>query len=290
MTLTKPDFKLDKPNPNSQIPDAIWWFMLRLEELEPKSQNGGILAFKPSFHAPGKWVKQHYPNHYSIRDAINQSGPGWDDASAWDWTFPDAQRGDYDTIAKYTQRLWKSAHDKNDPRLDLWLFEFFGQMDNDRAVEGYNEYREDEVTADDSHLWHLHGSVRRKLANSFWGAWACLTVLMGWSVDKWRASLPASDPNAPKPTTPKPTTPALKHFELGTRVINEGDTPGDDVAYVQRFCGGLEHFGKVDGIPGPKFVAGVKRYQRLRGLSGKSVDGIVGKVTWRLMGIKPNIK
>lgn len=303
MTLDKPDFKLDKKNPNpDEVPDAIWWFMLRLEELEPSSQNGGILAYKPSFHAPGNWIKKHYPNHYSIRDKINQSGVGMDKGSAWDWTFPDAQRGDYKTIAKYCKRLWNSAHDKNDPRLDLWLFEFFGQIDSDKQVEGYNEYREEAVSSDGSHLWHAHGSVRRSLANSFWGAWACLTVLMGWSIQKWRESLPAGDPNAPKPTTPKPTTPkpstpkpttpGLKHYELGTRTLEAGvTTPGDDIAYVQRFAGGPEHFGAIDGKAGPKFEAGVKRYQKIvrKLVKGKwdiKVDGIVGPKTWAKMGVK----
>jgi hypothetical protein len=288
MTLNVPDFKLDKPNPNGDIPNAIWWFMLRLEELEPKSQNGGILAFKPSFHAPGDWIKRNYPNHYSIRDAVNQSGEGWTKASAWDWTFPDAQRGDYRTIAKYTKRLWNSAHDPKDPRLDLWLFEFYGQTDSDKHVEGYNEHREDDVTADDSHLWHLHGSTKRKLAGSFWGAWATLTVLMVWSVEQWRKSLTTNDPNSDdKQTQPKPTPrPGLKHYDLGSRELNEGDSPGTDVAYVQRFAGGSKYFGPDDGIPGPKFTAGVKRYQRILGFKGKDVDGIVGDKTWAKMGIK----
>jgi peptidoglycan hydrolase-like protein with peptidoglycan-binding domain len=213
-------------------------------------------------------------------------------ASAWDWTFPDAQRGDFSTIAKYTTRLWKSAHDKNDPRLDLWMFEFFGQADSDKYVEGYNEYREDEVTADGSHTWHLHGSNTRSKVDSFWGAWATLTVLMGWSVAKWRASLPASDPNSDdKVNPPKPTTPAkpskLKEFKLGSRVLKEGVEPGTDVAYVQRFAGGPKFFGDDDGIPGPKFTSGVKRYQRdILGFRGEDVDGIVGPKTWAKMGVK----
>lgn len=285
MTLTKPDFKLDKPNPNSQIPNAIWWFMLRLEELEPKSQNGGILAFKPSFHAPGNWIEEHYPKHYSIRDKVNQSGPGMADASAWDWTFPDAQKGNYRTIAKYTKRLWASAHDAKDPRLDLWLFEFFGQADSDSYVEGYNEYREDEVTADQSHTWHLHGSVKRSLANSFWGAWATLTVLMGWTVAQWRASLPATDPNSddkvsPKPV-PKPVPGKLPHYALGSRTIREGTSPGTDVEYIQKFIG-PSRMGPADGIPGKKFTSGVKWYQKMR-FGWKNPDGVVEKngQTWK---------
>lgn len=296
MTLSKPDFNLDKPNPNPDgIPDPIWWFMLRVEEMEPSSQNSGIFGYKPGFHASGKWNKIHFPNNYSIRDKVNQSGVGWEKGSAWDWTFPDAQRGNYETINKYSKRLWNSMHDSADPRLDLWMWEFFGQIDSDRQVEGYNEYREDNVTSNTSHLWHIHGSVKRSQAGSFWGAWATLTVLMGWSVRKWRDSLPATDPNSssykpptpPKPVPPKPTAPGkLPRYELGKRQLKAGVSPGTDVAYVQAFCGGPDHFGKIDGIAGPKFTAGVKRYQRVVGLRGKDIDGIVGKKTWAKMGVK----
>ena len=57
---------------------------------------------------------------------------------------------------------------------------------------------------------------------------------------------------------------------------------GDDVRYVQRFIGG-KHAGTADGIYGPATVAGVRWYQDMRGIA---VDGVVGRTTWRHMGVE----
>ncbi len=304
MTLTKPDFALvdykgnKSPNPApSEYPDPLWWFWLRLQEMERKTKLGGIAAKKKGFHSSGKWNKKNYPTNYSIRDKINQSGPGWEMSSALDWTFPTAQAGDFDLIAVYTKRLWKSAHDPNDPRLDLILFEFYGQMDDDRHVEGYNEYKEEEVTSDSSHLWHLHLSFIRKYIGQYWRFWALLTVLMGWSVQHWRESLPHTDTNSPhyvppgeSPAgTPKPptSTPSkLPFYELGTRTLKEGVSPGTDVEWVQKMIG-PRMMGKADGIPGAMFTRGVKWYQEWQKLY-KVGDGVITKhgATWRRLGVK----
>lgn len=192
MALTHPVFTLDLPNTNPQhVTDAMWWMWLRLHELEPKSLNGGIYGeFKSGFHTSGKINTQKYPGNYSIKDPPNRTGPWWwEFGAAQDWTFPDAQRGDFRTINRYTRRLMASAKDPNDPRLDLILFEFYGNDDTDRQVEGYNEYREELATSDATHLWHIHLSYLRKAVGDFWAMWALLTVLMGWSVQKWKLSL-----------------------------------------------------------------------------------------------------
>ena len=55
-----------------------------------------------------------------------------------------------------------------------------------------------------------------------------------------------------------------------------------DVRYVQRFIGG-KHAGTADGIYGPATVAGVRWYQDMRGIA---VDGVVGRTTWRHMGVE----
>lgn len=271
MTLTKPDFKLKSRNPNpTYITDAEHWLRERLEELEPASQHGGTYANKPGFHNTGKANKS---TNYSVRDKINQTGPGWTHASAIDWTFPDAQRGDYRTIDKYTSRLWKSAHDQSDPRLDLILFEFYGQADSDKAVEGYNEYREEEGTSDSSHLWHLHLSFIRSKCGDFWAMWALLTVLMGWNVEQWRSTLPTAPP---PPVKPKPKPPAsLPQHANGSRVnsVDESNR-GTDVQTLQEFIGRVT----ADGQFGPATEKRVKEYQRMRGLTA---DGIAGPKTWK---------
>jgi peptidoglycan hydrolase-like protein with peptidoglycan-binding domain len=282
MTLTKPDFKAGtsaNPNPNA-VTDAEWWLWCRLHELEPKTKLGGIVANKPGFHAEGSYLKAQGRDHgqgnrstdYSIRDAINRKGSWLTHASALDWTFPDAQAGHYATIDKYTSRLLKSALDPKDPRLDMILFEFYGQADSDKAVEGYNEYREEYASSDSSHLWHLHLSFLRSECNDFWGMWALLTVLMGWSVAQWRSSLPAE----PKPPVkPKPPAPAgLPVHKLNSRVLENKspDMRGTDVRIYQAFIGGVP----ADGVFGDATEKRTREYQRMRGLK---VDGVAGPKT-----------
>jgi hypothetical protein len=189
MVLTRPDFAVT--GVPGEITPAEWWLWQRLRELEPTSQLGGILARKRGFHAPGSYNLANFPNDYSIRDTINRTGPWWQNfASAFDWTFPEAQSGNYTRIGLYSRRLDASGRDPKDPRLDLILYEWFGQTDIDTEVEGWNEVRDEYASSDASHLWHIHISFLRSKCGDFWAMWALLTVLMGWSVDQWRASLP----------------------------------------------------------------------------------------------------
>jgi peptidoglycan hydrolase-like protein with peptidoglycan-binding domain len=279
MTLTKPVFTLDKANPNKTlITDAEWWLWLRLHEMEPATELGGIYANKSGFHNTGKANVDHgqgdRSTNYSIRDKVNRSGAGMTHASALDWTFPDAQRGKFGTIDKYTSRLMASALDKNDPRLDMILHEFYGQADSDRQVEGYDELHEEHVSSDDSHLWHIHMSFLRSECDDFWGMWALLTVLMGWSVAKWRASLP----NAPKPPAPKPPAPAgLPVHKLGSRVLENKnpDMRGTDILAYQRFIRGFMRT-EPDGVFGDDSERATREYQRMRGYK---VDGVAGPQT-----------
>lgn len=284
MTLTKPDFKLDEQNPNpNSVTDAEWWFWRRLHELEPKTKLGGIVARKPGFHAEGQYLKDRGRDHgqgdrrtdYSLRDAVNRKGRWLTHSSALDWTFPDAQAGKFGTIDKYTSRLMRSALDSKDPRLDMILFEFYGQADSDRHVEGYNEYREDEVTSDDSHLWHIHFSFLRSECDDFWGMWALLTVLLGWSVAQWRSSLPTKPkpPSAPA----KPTPAGLPFHKLGSRVLENTspDMRGTDVLTYQRFIKGFMTT-EPDGVFGADSERATRKYQDMRGYE---VDGKAGPET-----------
>lgn len=190
--MLKPDFALKAPNPNPRrITDALWWFKERCDELEPElGEFLGILAWKPGFHSTGQYNLQNFPGNYSIRDSVNRTGPWWRDySSAFDWGFLDAKARDYSTISKYSNRLRNSGRDPLDPRLDLSLFDFYGQTDNDVEVEGWNEYREENTSSDPSHLWHIHFGFLRSKVGDFWGMWALYTVLIGWTVQQWQSSL-----------------------------------------------------------------------------------------------------
>lgn len=191
MVLSRPDFTVVRPSGLADaITDAEWWLWERLHELEQTSELGGILAWKRGFHSTGKYNEQNFPGDYSIRDAINRTGPWWYlKCSALDWTFPEAHGGNYARIQRYSARLDRSSRDADDPRLDLVLFEWYGQADFDTGVEGWNELRDEFASSDPSHLFHIHFSFLRNKCGDFWGMWALLTVLMGWSVAQWRASL-----------------------------------------------------------------------------------------------------
>lgn len=198
MVLTHPDFTVLRPAGLSPwITDAMWWFWLRLQELEPTSQLGGIAAAKRGFHSSGQYNLNNYPGDYSIRDPANRRGAWRTTCAALDWTFPEAHQRDYRRIAFYMQRLLASARDPNDPRLDV-LFEFFGQADTDDHVEGWNEYQDRDATSDPSHWFHIHFSALREYCDNFWAMWQILTVLMGWTVAQWRASLPGATPQHPE--------------------------------------------------------------------------------------------
>jgi len=81
-------------------------------------------------------------------------------AAALDWTFPDAQGGNYATIKKYSKRLLDSGKDPHDDRLN-WMREFYGQADDDTGVEGWDYRYAVPATSDSSHLWHIHFSFSR---------------------------------------------------------------------------------------------------------------------------------
>lgn len=276
--LTKPDFALELPNPNINIiTDAEWWLWLRMHELEPSSQLGGIYANKSGFHNTGQANLNNWPGNYSIRDDINRTGPWWLlKASAIDWTFPEAQHGDYSRISKYTSRLIASARNPMDPRLDLILFEFYGQSDTDLVVEGYNEYREEFVTSDSSHLWHIHISFLRSKCGDLWSMWALLTVLMGWTVIEWQATLPAPIP------TPTPSPEWGDELIMILPTLRRGYT-GSSVRRLQGLL--VSHNwnlgnGFIDGIFGVNTDTAVRRFQTNYSLS---VDGIVGRNTWTML-------
>lgn len=270
----------DPPNPNpARVPDNLWWLWLRLRELEPTSTLGGIYAAKSGYHGTRDENRRKYPGNYSIREAEDQGGPG-DKAAALDWTFPNAQRGNYSTIAKYTKRLLASGKDRNDPRLD-GLREFYGQADSDRHVEGWDCRHLVDVSSDDSHLWHLHFSFDRDKVATIAGRRVMenlLSVLAGESLTSWRSRTGTTT------TTPVPApAPGTSTWRPGQRTlkVTSPQMTGADVAFVQKWIG-PERAGVADGIYGPGTAAGVRWYQQMRGIA---VDGEVGPQTWRQMGI-----
>lgn len=184
----------------SLIATMLWPGM---KSLEPKSELGGILAHKRGYHD----TRRHHlevgrTDDYSIRMPLDKQGPD-NEAAAIDWTFRDAQAGDYKTIKIYSARLLEAGR-KKDPRTYA-MREFFGNADFDREVEGWDFVRDEASHSDSSHLWHIHISVRRAYVNSKKAIDAILSILRGEALSVWQKRwgvLPTPQPQpapAPKP-------------------------------------------------------------------------------------------
>lgn len=163
----------------SAIEDVLWPGM---KALEPKSELGGILARKPGYHNS----RDHLPaDDYSVAQfAVDREGPA-NEGSAIDWTFPDAQAGNYTTISKYSKRLY-AARGGSDSRT-VYMREFFGQIDSDSTVEGWDYAKNKASSSDSSHLWHIHISIHRKYINSTSAMKAILSILKGETEEEWKA-------------------------------------------------------------------------------------------------------
>jgi hypothetical protein len=175
----------DEPAPfgaASYVTEASAWLADQLLLLEPGTQWGGTFAGKPGYH---NTRNGNSPSNYSVVDRPPDDGGPGDKAAGYDWTFPEAQSGDYTRIARYTSRLLASAQDPADPRLDGWR-EFYGQADYDSDVEGYDCRYGYACTSDASHLWHLHFSESRDQTESYDNKKALLSVLKGETVAQWR--------------------------------------------------------------------------------------------------------
>lgn len=297
----KPDFTLPRLNPNpTRVTDALWWLVCMRELLEPElSESGGTFANKAGSHNTGNnlLAKPEWKNDHSIRDSFNRSGPWWRDfCAAHDWTFLDAQRGDYRTINKYTNRLIRAMRDPKDLRPDDVYFYTLGQADGDFVIEGYNE-RDDEpeTSGDKTHAWHRHDSFRRNIVGNNWAMWKALTIDMGWTYTEWLQSI-APDEEIPVNQTDfnKLLLGALKDTaikrEVGeavlTALIGNTTVPGRDVrAGLQDLVGGLravlwfppdhKESEAADLIPGsplarllelPELVAEIRRLLAQRGV------------------------
>lgn len=158
----------------SAITDEMWYFWTEFKKIEPTVELGGIYADKPGYH---NTRAGNSSTNYSVVLPPDKLGPS-DKAAAIDLTFPNAQSGNYTTIAKYSSRLLKSGKDPNDLRGN-YLREFFGNADSDTQVEGWDFWYSTTSTSDSSHLWHIHLSFLRKYVTSLPAMNAVLSILKG---------------------------------------------------------------------------------------------------------------
>lgn len=246
----------------SAIADVLW---PGLKTLSPGSKLGGILARKPGYHNS----RDHLPStDYSVAQfAIDREGPATE-GSAIDWTFPDAQAGDFRTIAHFS-RLLLDAGRSGDPRT-YPMREFFGNADSDTSVEGWDFAKGRASSSDSSHLWHIHISIHRKYINDPAAMRSILSILAG----------------DPRPVTPRP--PAGTPLTWTEKTVNALPTlrrggTGTPVRRAQALTNVAGYRLTEDGNFGPLTEGTVKSFQRAKGLT---TDGIVGPRTWaKLLGV-----
>jgi hypothetical protein len=193
----RPDFTLLRPPNNTYVTDAQRWFIDQLLDLEPGSEDvdAGGYSHKPGYHdtVAHNDTRSGVGKDYSARDPEDRRGP-LNRTRARDWTFRDAQAGNYADFAKYGDRLL-AAHRANDPRLGGWR-EYLGRVSTPVTVNGVStrrvgiDFRHRYLRIpDDSHDWHGHFSENTEQVESFWNKWALLTALAGWTVAEWRQSI-----------------------------------------------------------------------------------------------------
>lgn len=243
-------------------------------KVEPEVELSGIYADKPGYH---NTRAGNLSSNYSVAEfAVDRQGPS-DKAAAIDLTFPSAQRGDYSKISKYANRLYAAGR-ADDPRTH-YLREFFGQMDTDSHVEGYDFAKERDSTSDSSHLWHIHLSVHRAYVEDPEMVRAVLSILKGETVEQWRAGggvivVPVGNPTSSTDNTEVIVgkLPVLKKGATGAPVrILEG------LVIAHGYATDSKDPKKVDGIFGDTLDASIRRFQADRHID---VDGVVGGQTY----------
>jgi hypothetical protein len=115
------------------------------------------------------------------------------------------------------------------------------------------------------HTHHIHVSSRHGRHFE--------TDRTGWGLAATAAKSQAQAKPAP---TPGPNRPGSRTLRL-----TDPRMKGKDVAFVQRFIGERQA-GSADGVFGPRTEAGVRFYQKLRGIA---VTGVCDPATFRQMGV-----
>lgn len=167
----------------TRIAQATWDFWEALHLMEPSTLLGGIYANKAGYHNTRKnLLDQGLTGDYSIKLPDDKLGPA-DKAAGIDWTFPDAQAGNYTKIRRYGSRI-ASAYARRDPRLKGWR-EVLIQADMDDPPEGFDFVGWFTRTPDATHKWHGHFSILRRYINDTKVYRAMLSILKGQSLSDW---------------------------------------------------------------------------------------------------------
>jgi hypothetical protein len=134
--------------------------------------------------------------------------------------------------------------------------EFYGNIDGNRTVDGWNNLRDRPASADDTHLWHWHLSIdRRKLRD-------------GALMERILATALGDAPTA----------------EGGIMLPQEGDR-GEVVKYWQRVLNAVDDAGlDIDGRYGKQTARAVHKFWKKKGGASETFEGeeITGWTAYQL--------
>ncbi|GAA1436252.1 hypothetical protein GCM10009616_35610 [Microlunatus lacustris] len=140
-------------------PKAISALYPLFEGRYSSAERSGIAADKSGYHNSRNRLRAvtKWRDDYSIRLPRDLKGDG-DAASAFDVKMSTKH------LAEVCRRLDKASRAR-DPRLVKTVREWYGNLDNGGAVDGYSLHLKRAATSDSSHYWHLHISGWRDCAN-----------------------------------------------------------------------------------------------------------------------------
>lgn len=233
------------------ITPASQAFYDRIIASTPYCEGGGMYANKRGYHNSRAANQSRWPGDYSYRHELDKRGPS-DKAAAYDFTFRDAQSGDYKTISVHCSRLYRAGK-AGDVRLMGWA-EFYGNIDSDNTVEGENFRTHDDASSDSSHRWHCHASESRELVEETINKFAFESVWHGESLEALIARIGYPVYGG-------------ANLRRGTRSFS---------VYLWQRQAGIP----ADGDFGPQTEAKVRAVQAAAGVG---VDGVIGPQTWELV-------
>lgn len=151
-------------------PAALRWLADEIVAAIPSAEFSGIVGDPAHTYGYHRARNVLPSSDYSVQTAPDRKGDGWA-ASAFDIKFNSTW------MKIVTKRLMDSAKDPYDLRLNC-MREFFGTLDGSTVV-GWDTYYGHPVTSDDSHRWHVHGSVLRQYADNKTELAKVLAVIKG---------------------------------------------------------------------------------------------------------------
>lgn len=170
------------PNPDPvHITNEMWNLWEGAAQIIPGVRLGGIYANKKGYHNTVNNNRKYWPTNYSIELALDLPGFNYTVARAIDLTMPEAE------MIKWTKRMKDSALNPADNRL-MCMREFYGTLDGNTV---YGLIKDNlngpwkRSTADETHLWHGHGSIFTRFVTNWEMLFPLLSVWRGQSWEDW---------------------------------------------------------------------------------------------------------